>query len=155
MISPTPVLTKQYSCLTEAGLPFEKPFTAQGIKAENDGIIDPILCCMRPLRLTRKRHTLISFYAQTDAYDRSPCEPCSARLSMPAAETDFPCENFISKKKHHCSGYTLSYELTTSPTAPKESIVRVHTGQPLSLVKPTLINNPNDSSQKKASLLGA
>jgi len=56
-------------------------------------------------------------------------------------------------RKHLGSGYTLSYELSTSPTAPKEVFASIY-GQAFSLVSNYSFNNPNDPL-KKGSSIGA
>jgi 4-hydroxyproline epimerase len=145
--SPTPVLPSNIRGLTEAGIAIREAIYAQGIKGGNDGIIDHIV--LYGPALTEKGHTRNFVLCPDDAYDRSPCGTgCSARLSCLAADNRLAPGEEIYQESTIGSGYTLSYELSTSPTAPKGSIVPSITGQAFITREATLINNPNDPLKK-------
>lgn len=141
--SPTPVLPHNIRTLTETGIKVRDALYANGIEGENGGVIDHIVF-FGPA-LTKKGHSRNFVLCPDNAYDRSPCGTgSSARLSCLAADGRLAPGEEIYQESTIGSGYTLSYQFSTSANAPLGAIVPAITGQAFITREANLLFNPTD-----------
>ena len=149
--SPTPVLPSNIRTLTDVGIKVRETIYANGIEGENGGIIDHIV--FYGPALTDKGHSRNFVLCPDDAYDRSPCGTgSSARLSCLAADQRLAPSEEIYQESTIGSGYTLSYQFSSSANAPAGAIVPSITGQAFITREAKMMTNPADSLRHGVSL---